>query len=269
MDQLRKIILLIFLPLLSIAQQDPKIPKYYINKPVDYTICAAGIAGTGIGAYLRTHKDPSDSIEIALLNPDDFNKIDRHFFDEGYNKNIDLASNLLFSIGFLAPVSLLLNDKINDHTEDFLTLYLETMAITGGLYWMTVGLKDKFRPYAYHPDISIGKRRSNNARNSFYAGHIAVVAAGSFFTAKVFDDYSDNISLTLATYAFATGITLAGSYYRLQGGYHFVDDVVVGILAGSLTGILVPELHKLRNNGGFSINPMIGPENGLHIAYKF
>lgn len=265
MKLIRLVLIFCLCPIFCISQ-DRTTPVYFINKPLDYSICVIGITGTIIGAGLRANKSSNDSLKIVQLKPDGFKNIDRHFFDQAYNKDIELASNVLFSLSFLTPFSVLLKDNINDHSMDILTMYLETMAITGGLYWMSAGLTNKIRPYAYLPENGLGKRTSKSAKNSFYAGHVAVTGAGTFFTAKVLSDYSENRFFKIATFGVATSITAISGYYRLQGGYHFFSDVITGAILGTATGILVPEFHKIKRNGFVSISPIIGDIKGVHFS---
>jgi membrane-associated phospholipid phosphatase len=42
----------------------------------------------------------------------------------------------------------------------------------------------------------------------------------------------------------ATAATATTFYLRYRGGFHFVDDLIIGSLVGAAAGILVPTFHK-------------------------
>ncbi len=87
------------------------------------------------------------------------------------------------------PLILLADKHIRKDAGKIGFLYLEAMSITGLLYTGSTYLTDRYRPLAYNPEVSIGERRGGGAKNSFFAGHVALVATSTFFTAKVFSDY--------------------------------------------------------------------------------
>lgn len=260
------IFLAIVIPVTGFSQDSTRI--YRINKIVDYPIIVAGVAGTVYGAYLRAEKPGSDSMVIANLKRTRTNVIDE-FAMNNASFEAGKVSDVLFIGGFLLPPLLLFHDKINDHTGTYLTLFLESMAITGGLYWMTAGLYNKYRPYSYNNDVPFHKRTSNAAKNSLYAGHVAVTATGTFFMAKVFDDYSDHKLATIGMYTLAGAATASCAYLRLRGGYHFSEDVLIGSVAGALSGILVPHLHKIKGAENVSVLPMMGNQKGCMVMMKF
>ena len=61
------------------------------------------------------------------------------------------------------------------------------MSITGLLYTGSVYITNRYRPYVYSSESTIEQR--GGAKNSFYAGHVALVATSTFFMAKVYGDY--------------------------------------------------------------------------------
>lgn len=254
------------IPGLIFGQDSTKV--YRINKYIDYPIIAAGIAGTAYGAHLRGNKDKSDSLLIKSLKRTSGFAMDK-FAMENSSESAGKLSDILFVGGFLLPPALLLNDRVNDNTGDYLTLFLESMAVTGGFYWMTAGLYDKYRPYAYNHNVPMSRRTSHSAKNSFYAGHVAVTATGTFFLAKAFDDHSENKLATVGMYSFATAATVASGYLRMKGGYHFPSDVLIGAAAGAASGILVPQLHKIKGSENLSILPMIGEQKGTYVFLRF
>jgi membrane-associated phospholipid phosphatase len=140
------------------------------------------------------------------------------------------------------------------------------------LYTGSVYLFDRYRPYAYNPNAPMSERTRGGAKNSFFAGHVALVGTSTFFIAKVLNDYYPGskrkwIPFTLAS--IATGTT---AVMRYRGGQHFLSDILLGTTIGVLSGILVPHVHKNReqlvDRLSFTTSYMGGtPQFG--IVYKF
>ena len=123
-------------------------------------------------------------------------------------------------------------------------LFVETMATTGIFYTLTAGLIDKSRPLVYNKDLPVDIRAEGGAQRSFIAGHTAVTTAGTFFAAKVFNDFYPDSKAVPYIWGGAAGISAPMGYLRTKAGKHFLTDNIAGFIVGATSGILIPELHK-------------------------
>jgi membrane-associated phospholipid phosphatase len=116
----------------------------------------------------------------------------------------------------------------------------------------------------------MGDRMSGNARNSFLGGHPALVATSSFFVAKVYSDYHPDSKFKYVLYGAAAVVTGGTAYLRHRGGKHFPTDLILGTGLGTLSGIMVPELHKNKayTNSKVRVMPFTGESHGLYVVYK-
>jgi membrane-associated phospholipid phosphatase len=180
------------------------------------------------------------------------------------------VSDLFFYGAMPLPILFLADNKIRKDFGKISFLYFETMSITGSLYTGATFFKDRYRPYAYNPNVPMGDRLEGNARNSFYAGHVALVATSTFFMAKVFSDYHPDSNLKWLFYGAAAAATGTTGYLRHKGGRHFPSDILLGTIQGTLTGILVPHFHKnkLLKKGNLTVVPFTGRSHGLYLSYK-
>src|SRR6185369_1357930 len=129
---------------------------------------------------------------------------------------------------------------------------------------------DKYRPYAYSDKTPMEKRTGKVARNSFYAGHVEVVATSTFFISKVYSDYYPDSKIKWVFYGVASAATGWTAYMRLKGGQHFPSDIILGTATGVLTGVLVPHYHKTKSskNTSMIILPYsTGDYHGLVMTY--
>jgi len=212
--------------------------------------------------------DKTDAAVIMALNPDDLNSIDRSTADN-YSPKAKAASDKFFYGSMPAPLFLLFDKKIRKDAGKVGLLYLEAMAITGTVYTSASLVARRFRPYTYNPEVEMGVRRGGGGRNSFPAGHPAVVATSTFFMAKVYSDYHPEMKNKWILYTVAGGATLATGLLRIKAGQHFPTDVMTGIPIGVLTGLLVPHFHKNRENSKLAILPYsMGEANGLTAVIK-
>jgi membrane-associated phospholipid phosphatase len=79
---------------------------------------------------------------------------------------------------------------------------------------------------------------------SFFSGHAAAVSAigaTATYLAFVRSPHSPRPWITLGA---ATAITAFVGYERVRAGQHFPTDIIAGSMAGAAIGVLVPHLHR-------------------------
>ena len=79
---------------------------------------------------------------------------------------------------------------------------------------------------------------------SFFSGHaagVAAIGATATYLAFVRSPYTPRPWITLGV---ATALTAFVSYERVRAGQHFPTDVIAGSMAGAAIGVLVPHLHR-------------------------
>ncbi len=219
---------------------------YKLKAASDIPITAIG-TGWSLYAFTQIYsKDKSTEEKILGLNKNDIPSFDRHGADV-YHPKADELGDMLFYGAMPLPVLLMLDKEIRKDGLKTAILYLESMAITGLLYTGATYFTDRYRPYAYNPNVPMSQRTRGGAKNSFFAGHVALVGTSTFFIAKVLNDYHPDskarwLPFTLA--GLATGTT---AVMRYRGGQHFVSDIILGTIVGTLSGILVPHVHKNKD----------------------
>lgn len=241
--------------LAGIAKAQEPCRMYNINKKIDIPIVSVGIAGTGYGLYRRFQKSGSDSATILALNAESMSKWNK-LATQQYNKG--RVSDALFVLGVTSPW-VLYSDKEIKKDKAIGIMYMQTIGLSAMGYALTAGSIDKYRPYAYNSNAPMKRRMSSHAKNSFYCGHPSVMAAGSFFTAKVYSDYYPKSTVSRALWSYAVASTVTCGYLRYRGGYHFPSDIIIGMTTGAAVGILVPTLHKNRKRDSSSaVDPATG-----------
>lgn len=253
----------------TLHQQPVKKDIYRIKNKIDLPLTGLGIAGTIYGFHLRESKPHNDSAEVFNLDPNSLPKMDRNATTQNHPA-ASLASDVLFAEGFVLPWFLYLDKHVRSEAYDYSIMYLETMGLTGMGYAMSAGIVKKYRPYAYNDKVALKRRANKHSSNSFYAGHVAVTAAGTFFAAKVFSDVHPDSQFRHVMWGLAGASTLGQCYARYKGGYHFITDISIGAVLGSTAGIIVPVLHKREKKGSaLTMDPYIGEVPGITLRYTF
>jgi membrane-associated phospholipid phosphatase len=245
---------------------------YTLRPIVDIPIVAVGTAWS-LYAFTKIYsKGNLTEQQVLDLKKSDINKFDRVLMYP-YSKTYDKASYIPFYASMPLPlIYFLTSGQTRDDYAKLTFLYWEAMSITGLSGTGTVYLVDRYRPYAYFPETPMDKRILQWTKNSFYSGHVQVVAASTFLIAKIYSDYNPGSNVKWVFYTSAAALTLGTGYMRIYAGEHFLSDVLLGTTAGALTGILVPYFHKnkLIKNNNIGFTPVINNRyQGFNLVYKF
>ena len=246
-------------------------PVYKLKPAVDISVFA--VAG-GWSAYAFTKiysKDTSTLVKILSLDVNDINGFDR-WAVRPYSESIGNISNYIFYGAIPLPILFVIGKETRKDFFKLSFLYLEAMSITGLLYTGSTYFTNRYRPYAYSEETPTSWRTRGGAKNSFYAGHVALVATSTFFMAKVYADYYPESKIKWLMYGLAGTATGTMAYLRHRGGFHFPTDILLGITQGTLTGILVPHFHKNKiiRDPNLSIMPYTnGVSTGFALSYRF
>jgi len=255
--------------------QQPEIKKdkpqqvYKMNWGADIPVTATGTLWS-LYAFTQIYsKDPTNSETVLALDKKNVPGFDRWAI-RPYNEKVDKISYLPFYASMPVPVFFLFDKRMRKDIAKLSFLYLEAMSVTGILYTGSTYFTNRYRPYVWHEETPLDYRTRGGGKNSFFAGHVALVATSTFFFAQVWADYHPESKAKWVWYGLAGAATGATAYWRHRGGLHFPSDILLGITQGTLTGILVPKLHKnkLIKNPNLSITPFTGLSHGLAVRYK-
>jgi membrane-associated phospholipid phosphatase len=241
---------------------------FRLKPKVDIPVTAVGV-GWSLYAFTKIYSKPhSTEEEILALNKNDLSGINR-FGVELYSPKAYDMGNVFFYSCMPYPLVLMLDKDIRKDAGKVAFLWAESMAVTGLLYTGAVYFHDKYRPYAYNPDVPMDHKTRGGAKNSFFAGHVALIGTSTFFTAKVFADYHPESRLKWVFYAIAIGTTGTMGYLRIIAGEHFLTDVLIGTAVGTCSGLLVPGFHKAGKDPKVTLLPYFnGKETGASLALK-
>ena len=243
---------------------------YHVNYKweIPATAVAAGITLYNF-SRISAKSNPTEQ-DLEALNRNNVNVIDRWSMHP-YSNNLDQISYIPFYIAIPLPLLFLADKRMR---KDFLKLsylYVEALTATGLVYSTAVSLTNRYRPFTYYPDAPPNMALKSNAKKSFFAGHVALVATSTFFMARVYADYYPDSPLKWVFYGTAGALTTTTALLRNYAGMHFLSDVLLGAAVGTLSGVLVPGLHKNKKGkqNNLTIMPIGLNGPGLLAFYKF
>jgi membrane-associated phospholipid phosphatase len=244
---------------------------YTLKQAVDIPLIAGGAAWDSYGFSQISKKESTPVSKLDELKKSKIDWFDR-WAVHPYSHSIDKLSYIPFYVA--VPLPLIVFGIDNRMRKDFWKLtamYGEAMILTGVLYTSAVHYVSRLRPLVYESASPIEERTSANSRNSFFAGHVALVGTSMFFIAQTYADYHPDSKFKWAFYGGAAVITGLTGYWRNMAGEHFPTDITLGAAVGVASGLLTPILHRTRlmNNKKLSILPFSSNGKGMSMLYKF
>jgi undecaprenyl-diphosphatase len=225
--------------------------QHFTTDPVTDGVLIAG--GGGLAGLLDLVLSTGEIQATAPGSPSNLLWIDRG----AITQTIDPSANTYSDIGLYAAIGYAVLDPILSGMRDGwdaglvdAVIYGETAALTEAFTDVTKIAVRRPRPIDYincpagSPQAMTPSCAGTNYALSFFSAHASTVAAlGSTATYLAFvrSPRSPRPWITLAA---AIALTSFVSYERVRGGDHFPTDVIAGSMAGAAVGILVPHLHK-------------------------
>lgn len=247
-----------------------KQPVFKLNLPVDLPLTAV-TCGTTLYLFSQIYNKERLTVEeVESLDPRNVNRFDRSA-TRHFNESASRIGDYLFYGSMPLPFVFLLDKKIRKDFPRVTLLYLEAMGITGIIYSSSVHFADRYRPYTYNDAAPMDFKLRGGSRNSFFAGHPALVGTSTFFMASVYAAYHPESKIKWLFYTVAAAATAGTATARYLGGRHFPSDLIIGITLGPLSGMLIPRIHKNKDLSKRStlVLPFFGQSSGLALVHKF
>jgi len=226
----------------------------------------SAVAAACAVAVSRT-TDALTANEIDRLSRESVNAFDRSATYH-YSGDISKAADLVVGIVAAAPLALMLDAGVRDDWPTCALMYAETMALAVILPAYGKGTADRIRPFVYSSDAPMDAKTTSDARKSFFSRHTSAAFASAVFMATVYGDYHPGSAAKPYVWAASLLAAAVVGIMRYESGEHFPTDVIVGAVAGSAAGYLVPLVHRSRG-GRLSLRPARqGAQAGLVLELR-
>lgn len=190
----------------------------------------------------------------------------------GYSSKLNTVANI-FEVTSLLSASILLTTGLNEWFT-IGTMYAETMLLAYGSKELAKAVVNRPRPYMYSYNVSIDGIMNGDWNCSFFSGHTTMAFASAAFTSFVFCKYNPDSFWKIPVIACSYALAITTASLRIAGGCHYLSDVLVGIVAGSITGFGVPLLHTIGLNSDIALGRNKSMKfdvipNGALVSFKF
>ena len=237
-------------------------PKYQLP------LAGAAIVLSSLGFKALDENARLNDADVMKLNAYDVNAFDRQtaLRDPSGFANAAGKGDFLLNFSVASPLLLGLDRQIRKDWVDLLTLYLAAQSFDNILYFTSIAAVRRPRPIAYNTKLSLAERTGIGMSKSFFSGHVSFSATATFFAAKVYTDYHHIKGWKrVLLYGAASVPPLIVGYFRVESGRHFKTDVITGFIAGAASGILVPELFRIKDKdkkGKVALTPYYMQDGG-------
>ena len=250
--------------------QSTKIYKTHPGWEIPVSIALIGSASLGYKEMDKAASLTSD--QVLALNPETINAFDRPaaYYDPAGFSDAALKSDILMTAVVASPLLFAFDKKIRKDWADLLGMLLLAHAVDNTILFSAFLSVRRPRPVAYNPAAPMDEKTGVGKTNSFFSGHASWAMASTYFIVKVYTDYHQIKGLKrLLLYTVAAVPPAFVGYYRVHAGRHFESDAIVGMIIGGACGILIPELHRIKNKvPGLSMQPFFKlGSNGLSLSY--
>ena len=244
----------ILLPQRSAKAAPPTQPlnegQHFTIDPVSDGLLIAG--GAGFSSLLTLVLSTG---EIAPLAPGDPGKL-LSFDRSAVTQTIDKNAGLYSDIGLYATVGFAVLDPLLSGFRDGwdaalvdAVMYAESISLAETLTDITKIAVRRPRPIDYvncsgKPLATTPGCGSTDLQLSFFSGHASTVASIGATATYLSFVRSPHTARPWITLGASTVMTAFVSYERVRSGSHFPTDVIAGAMAGAAVGVLVPHLHR-------------------------
>ncbi|MEM7104921.1 MAG: phosphatase PAP2 family protein [Bacteroidota bacterium] len=213
------------------------------SKDIPIIIGETALFGLTIGLNKKSPElSPDDTIGLDIMN---IPAIDRKIV-YNWSKRAQRQSDVLLHTSPIAPLAFPLVAGNNSRKELGVTYVIafEGMLASYTLTELTKLIVKRKRPYVYGKSDFRGNLFGKESWKSFFSGHTAFTATNYYMAAKMFNDFYPDSNWRPVVWSTAAIVPAITAWKRVQGGKHFVTDVVVGYVVGAAVGILIPEIHR-------------------------
>lgn len=210
---------------------------YGVDWNIDGVLTAGALAG--IFFMMLVPVDPNNRWDHELLGPWDERTKDT------FSRNAAHISDGLITTAVLAPLVLEASRGFDEAAGRRTLLYGETLATSLFVNSIVKYTVQRPRPYVYHsaPKVKAWAGNQSDAQVSFYSGHASMSFSAATAGSILFSLSSDSTGAKAAVWGTELALASATSVMRVRAGKHFTSDVLVGALAGTAIGVVVPALH--------------------------
>jgi membrane-associated phospholipid phosphatase len=210
---------------------------YRFRLEVDVPLLVIGAGLTSI-AFL----DLPPAACLPDCSPAGVNNFDRTVLGN-YSERFHRAADVLVAALLVFPLVL---DAV-DSREGWLTdtgVFAQAILLTNGLTHLTKVAVRRLAPFVYDPSVPLDVRTNADSTRSFFSGHASTAFAAAAAYTVTFWLRHPKSHWRWVVLGVSAALAATAAVFKVQAGYHFWTDILVGAAVGTSVGTLVPMLHR-------------------------
>jgi membrane-associated phospholipid phosphatase len=219
------------------SPKNPLRPAFQLYLEIDLPVLALA-AVFGSARIVKT----SPAYCAPLCDASSLNPIDRltaGYYKPGWSSASDYG---LYGTIAAAAAVLVVDEGPVDALNDAVVVAESALSSTGAASILTIA-EGRPRPYLYGTTAPLSVRAGSDASLSFISSHTCVTAALAMSMFMTMRRLHPDTKIPAITIAIGGAATIFVAIARVEGGQHFITDVVGGVLVGGAFGTLIPALH--------------------------
>lgn len=270
--------ILVFITSMGLLSAGSDCPAFGASEPRPYQLdlvqetvfAAAGLSFTLTGDYAVSRVHAPDPLTLNRDNIPYYDRIALDMHSRAAGTWSDRTRDISLAFPLLAAASVIGNGNRNTGRDAaiVLVMYAESNFLILGLTSLAKGTVQRSRPWAYNPDVPLDERRKRSAALSFWSGHTSTAFNSVVFAGTVFQAYHPDSPLVVPLWTAGLAAATSTAVIRVRAGQHFPSDVLAGAAVGSLTGWLIPRLHRV-DAGTLRVSPTVSGAPGLGVNWAF
>lgn len=220
---------------------------YQLRLDVDIAAVVLGAVLWGGTSLIGTTPPPAycGTSTTPACNPRSLNAFDRLAL--GHSSAAARTAADIISFVPILYLAIDIGDVGLRHWKTYLTdlwVFAEVLGWNGAFQDIVRRAVRRPRPFLYTPGLYPSERDSPEASFSFYSGHTAFAFAIATTAAYTFTLRHPNWWVRWLVWPSLMLVASVEPVLRVYSGDHFPTDVIVGAVAGSAVGLLIPALHR-------------------------
>lgn len=235
-----------------------RVPSPLAAQPIVDVPLTLGLGAVLLGIELAAPQLPGPGCG-PVCNAETLNALDRTVVG-WHSSAARTASNVLIGLNIALPFAFDLLDVAISRPPQAVRGYLEDALILGEVFVVNAALNTAFkyavrrpRPFMYEPEptpgsdpglASLAEREDVDAGLSFYSQHSSTAFSLATAYSYLFMLRHPGSRLIVPVWLFSEGLAATTAMLRVLAGKHFYTDILVGAVAGSAIGLLIPFVHR-------------------------
>lgn len=160
-----------------------------------------------------------------------------------HSASADRLSDILIATALMGPAFAKLGQGANLSLANAGLVYGETLSANLVLNAFVKVMFSRPRPYTYGDFAKALGDEDDGPYVSFYSGHTSTSFAAAIAGSYLFAEQATDRTSRFVLWGTELGLASATAMLRVRAGKHYYSDILVGALAGSAFGVLVPLAH--------------------------